>query len=96
MEAPRFPLFENRVTLGEGLTPVRRVEGILVKNEEFNPTGLYSDRASALISSFLGDTGATKVYVGYSEEFTKSLIYYLPGVSLHAVASDQLLSISMR
>ncbi|MEM3982785.1 MAG: hypothetical protein QXM71_08715, partial [Thermofilum sp.] len=83
-----LPFFENRVTLGEGLTPVRRVEGVLVKNEKFNPTGLYSDRASALISSFLRDTGAKEVYVEYSEEFTKSLVHYLTGVSLHVVASS--------
>ncbi|MEM3806048.1 MAG: pyridoxal-5'-phosphate-dependent protein subunit beta [Desulfurococcus sp.] len=83
-----MPSFKNRVTLGEGLTPVSRVEEILVKNEKFNPTGLYSDRASALISSFLRDIDAKKVYVGYSEEFTKSLIYYLAGVSLYIVASS--------
>ncbi|MEM1634045.1 MAG: hypothetical protein QXE68_07500 [Sulfolobales archaeon] len=83
-----LPPFKNRVTLGEGLTPVSRVEEILVKNEKFNPTGLYSDRASALISSFLRDIDAKKVYVGYSEEFTKSLIYYLAGVSLYIVASS--------
>ncbi|MEM4971248.1 MAG: pyridoxal-phosphate dependent enzyme [Sulfolobales archaeon] len=83
-----MPPFKNRVTLGEGLTPVSRVEEILVKNEKFNPTGLYSDRASALISSFLRDIDAKKVYVGYSEEFTKSLIYYLAGVSLYIVASS--------
>ncbi|MEM4004076.1 MAG: hypothetical protein QXM43_00405 [Desulfurococcaceae archaeon] len=29
-----LPPFKNRVTLGEDLTPVSRVEGILVKNEE--------------------------------------------------------------
>ncbi|MEM1700363.1 MAG: pyridoxal-5'-phosphate-dependent protein subunit beta [Desulfurococcaceae archaeon] len=83
-----LPFFKNKVTLGEGLTPVSRVEGVLVKNEKFNPTGLYSDRASALISSFLRDAGVGEVYVEYSEEFTKSLVHYLTGVSLHVVAGS--------
>ncbi|MEM1809213.1 MAG: pyridoxal-5'-phosphate-dependent protein subunit beta [Thermosphaera sp.] len=83
-----LPRFNNRVTLGEGLTPVSRVEGVLVKNEKFNPTGLYSDRASAIISSYLRDAGAGRVYVEYSEEFTRSLVHYLAGVNLHVVASS--------
>ncbi len=33
------------VTLGEGFTRIRRVNGVLIKDESRNPTGSFMDRA---------------------------------------------------
>ncbi|MEM4717556.1 MAG: pyridoxal-5'-phosphate-dependent protein subunit beta, partial [Desulfurococcaceae archaeon] len=87
-----LPLFESKVTLGEGLTPVSKVENVFVKDEKFNPTGLYSDRASALLASFVKDLGLKKLCVEYSPEFTKSIIQYLEGLDL-SIYSDSIMSI---
>lgn len=83
-----LPSYRNRFTLGEGLTPVSRVEGVLVKNEKFNPTGLYSDRASALISSALREVKARRVCIEYAHEITRSLVYYLTGMDVCVLANS--------
>jgi len=72
---PRLPVEHTR---GEGLTPIMKVDSVLVKNERFNPTGSYADRASALISSHILSRGIKKIRVQYEPGFTKSLSYYLP------------------
>ncbi|MET1128511.1 MAG: pyridoxal-phosphate dependent enzyme [Thermoproteota archaeon] len=75
---PRLP---RRVSLGEGLTPLRRVGGTLVKLESRNPTGSYADRASSLLASYLASKGAGRVSFEYSEDFAYSLAYYLRGLA---------------
>jgi len=75
-----LPAVATRVSLGEGLTPVQRVGEVMVKNERANPTGSYSDRASALIASYVVSAGARAVATPYVEDFTRSLLYYLSHV----------------
>ncbi|MFN3268812.1 MAG: hypothetical protein ACK416_06105, partial [Zestosphaera sp.] len=58
-----LPTFQTRVSLGEGLTPITVVDGVLVKNERFNPTGSYADRASSIIASYVRSMGITELYV---------------------------------
>ncbi len=72
-----LPPFTKIVSRGEGLTPINRVGEVVVKNERFNPTGTYADRASAVISSYLLSNGVTTARVMLEEDFTASLAYYL-------------------
>ena len=72
---PEFPV---KYTRGEGLTPIIEIDGVYVKNERFNPTGSYADRASALITSYILSRGFKKIWVRYEPGFTKSLSHYLP------------------
>ena len=76
-----LPFFETVVSRGEGLTPIFRVNNVLVKNERFNPTGSYADRASAIIASYLKSRGIKSVKVSYEPGFTKSILHYLRGFS---------------
>jgi hypothetical protein len=66
--------------MGEGLTPLRVVNGVLVKNERKNPTGSYSDRASSIIASYLASTGRKIISVEYVEDFAYSVTYYTRGL----------------
>ncbi|MEM1560748.1 MAG: pyridoxal-5'-phosphate-dependent protein subunit beta [Ignisphaera sp.] len=72
-----LPPIRSRVSLGEGLTPLSRVRKLLVKNERFNPTGSYADRASALIASYVKDLSVERIVAPYVRDFTRSLTYYL-------------------
>lgn len=76
-----LPEFSRRVSLGEGLTPVRRVGTLYVKLETANPTGSYADRASAVLASYLASAGVDRVLVRYAEDFTYSLATYLRGLA---------------
>jgi hypothetical protein len=79
-----LPQMRVAYTRGEGLTPIMELDGVLVKNERFNPTGSYADRASALISSHIASSGIRRIKVRYEPGFTRSLSYYLPrGVRAH-------------
>jgi len=75
--ASLLPAVGARVSLGEGLTPIQKLGEVLVKNERANPTGSYSDRASALIASYIASVRAGAVATPYVEDFTRSLLYYL-------------------
>lgn len=76
-----LPGFPRRVSMGEGLTPLRTVDGVIVKNERKNPTGSYSDRASSVIASYIASTGWRGVLrVEYVEDFAYSLAYYTRGL----------------
>jgi len=71
---PQLPVL---VSKGEGLTPITRIEGVLVKNERLNPTGSYADRASAVISSYVKSRGLRALRVVYEPGFARSISYYL-------------------
>lgn len=75
-----LPGFPRRISMGEGLTPLRVVNGVLVKNERKNPTGSYSDRASSIIASYLASTGRKIISVEYVEDFAYSVTYYTRGL----------------
>ncbi len=72
-----LPSFKTRISKGEGLTPISRVGGVYIKNERFNPTGSYVDRASALIASYIAHVGLRKIAIKYDGVFSKSMAYYL-------------------
>ncbi len=60
------------VTLGEGFTRIRRVNGVMIKDESRNPTGSFMDRGSSvLISNMSGE-----VRVQFEEDFTMSIATY--------------------
>lgn len=62
------------VSLGEGLTPLKRIDGVLVKDESRNPTGSFMDRGSAVLASaYEGE----KASLGFLEDFTLSIATYL-------------------
>ena len=65
-----LPIKENLITLGEGNTPLIRINNfssacknnfVYVKNEGQNPTGSFKDRESALIISKAKELGYAKV-----------------------------------
>ncbi|MEM4751403.1 MAG: pyridoxal-5'-phosphate-dependent protein subunit beta [Desulfurococcaceae archaeon] len=86
--ASLLPGFTNRISLGEGLTPIGKVNGVVVKNEKFNPTGSYADRASAIIASYVKNSGATRVSLDYFPDFTRSTLHYLRDVEVEVVAKS--------
>ncbi|MEM0453821.1 MAG: pyridoxal-phosphate dependent enzyme [Sulfolobales archaeon] len=89
--ASYLPPINNIISRGEGLTPISNVDGVLVKNERFNPTASYSDRASAVIASYLISNKISSVITSFEEDFTYSLAYYLNGISgLEVVVKDVL------
>ncbi len=65
----------KEISLGEGLTSLRRVEGILIKDETRNPTGSYVDRGSSVLASCL--KLPKEVKLGFSQDVTSSLATYL-------------------
>jgi hypothetical protein len=76
------------VSYGEGLTPVVKVNGVLCKLENRNPTGTYADRASSVIVSVM----RRKTYrVKYESDFAYSLAFYakLAGSEISVVAEPE-------
>ncbi len=65
----------KKISLGEGLTPLRKVKGILIKDETRNPTGSYVDRGSSVLTSCL--KMPKEVSLGFSQDVTSSLATYL-------------------
>ncbi|MGC9182681.1 pyridoxal-phosphate dependent enzyme [Caldisphaera sp.] len=61
------------ITMNEGLTPIKRINGILSKLETNNPTGVYTDRASSLLLSLFNHNFIETIY---EEDFTISLSHY--------------------
>lgn len=69
-----LPHAERIVSLGEGLTDLRRVDGVLVKDETRNPTGSYVDRGSSVMVS------SSNMAIGeleFLQDVTISLASYL-------------------
>ena len=62
------------ISLGEGLTPLKKVEGIMVKDESRNPTGSIMDRGSAVLASAYKGGRAS---LEFQEDFTLSIATYL-------------------
>lgn len=65
----------RRVSLGEGLTPLKRVGNILIKDETRNPTGSYVDRGSSVLVS-CSDL-PKEVNMDFTQDVTVSLVTYL-------------------
>ncbi len=70
-----LPPPKRRVSLGEGLTPLRRIEGIVVKDETKNPTGSYVDRGSSVLVS-CSDL-PEELELDFSQDVTVSISTYL-------------------
>lgn len=83
-----LPSSSSRISRGEGLTPLTSIDGVLVKNERFNPTGTYADRAASVIASFLEDLGADEAYVEYIQDFARSLAYYARSPKITVVTEN--------
>lgn len=69
-----LPPAESIVSLGEGLTDLRRVDGVLVKDETKNPTGSYVDRGSSVMIS---SSNLIMSELEYLQDVTISLASYL-------------------
>ena len=65
---------DKGVSLGEGITPVRRVMGVQVKDETRNPTGSYADRGSTVLTSVLRPS---EVNLIFERDLTLSISEYL-------------------
>ncbi|MEN2999349.1 MAG: pyridoxal-5'-phosphate-dependent protein subunit beta [Acidilobaceae archaeon] len=85
-----LPSLPTRHSLGEGSTPLTSVDSVRVKNERFNPTGSYADRASALLSSYVLSKGWRKVASLYEPDFSRSLVRYLEGLEVDVITPDPL------
>ncbi|MEZ0248655.1 MAG: pyridoxal-5'-phosphate-dependent protein subunit beta [Thermoproteus sp.] len=70
------------ISLGEGLTPLKKVGGVLVKDESKNPTGSIMDRGSAVLASVYDRDRAV---LNFQEDFAVSIATYL---SARGVAVD--------
>lgn len=70
-----LPREKRRISLGEGLTPLKRVESILMKDETRNPTGSYVDRGSSVLVS-CSDL-PSELVMNFSQDVTVSLATYL-------------------
>ncbi len=70
-----LPRTRMRISLGEGLTPLRKIGGILVKDETRNPTGSYVDRGSSVLVS-CSDL-PEEVVLDFTQDVTVSLSTYL-------------------
>lgn len=71
-----LPRAEDIVSLGEGYTPIRKISGILVKDETKNPTGSYVDRGSSVLASVL-DEGPRPINLCFKPDVTLSVSAYL-------------------
>ncbi len=90
-----LPQFKEIISYGEGLTPISKIEGVLVKNEKRNPTGSYSDRASSVLASYIKSYGIDSLTSPYVEDFTNSLTYYLRNIAKIKVLLDDLHRLSL-
>lgn len=70
-----LPRVKRVMSLGEGLTDLRRLDGTLVKDETRNPTGSYMDRGSSVLVSCSGNSGDARLE--FSPDVTVSLASYL-------------------
>ena len=69
-----LPRSGDIVSLGEGFTPVRRVGGVLIKDETRNPTRSYVDRGSSVLAS---NIDIDRAVISYSQDLSISLAAYL-------------------
>lgn len=99
-----LPPVGGKVSLGEGLTPVRSIgRGVWLKLETRNPTGSYADRASSLLASLLAQDAGSRVVVEYALDYTLSLAWYLRGRAIlevvvpspHAADEAELLHLAL-
>lgn len=91
-----LPSIKSKYSLGEGMTPINSFDGVLIKNERFNPTGSYTDRASAVVVSYIKDLGIHGIRSKYVKDFTKSLIHYSLNAGLGIdVVVDDIISIEL-
>jgi hypothetical protein len=88
-----LPRFQRIVSLGEGLTPIINVDGVLVKNEKVNPTGSYADRASTVIASYITSKSFSNVSIRYEQDFSSSLSRYLYRYAKVVQCIDELFTI---
>lgn len=78
-----LPKPSKLISLGEGFTKIRRINGIAIKYEGNNPTGTYYDRGSAVLASVSnGDVELT-----FEEDLTRSLALYLSMVGINITVS---------
>ena len=70
-----LPTCSTAISLGEGVTPLRRVGEVFIKDETRNPTRSYMDRGSALLVNYLNIP--KEVTVSYIQDFTSSISLYL-------------------
>ncbi|WP_439959496.1 pyridoxal-phosphate dependent enzyme [Vulcanisaeta thermophila] len=68
------------VTLNEGLTPLRRVGGVLVKDESRNPSGSFMDRGSVV---FMSNYGGGGLVMNFQEDFTLSMAMYADALGIN-------------
>lgn len=69
-----LPKPSRLISLGEGFTKIRRINGIMIKYEGNNPTGTYYDRGSAVLASV---SNSGDVELTFEEDLTRSLALYL-------------------
>ncbi|MBC7115381.1 MAG: threonine synthase [Archaeoglobi archaeon] len=91
-----LPSVRNRVTLGEGGTPLFQISSeIFLKDESRNPTGSFEDRASAFAVSWLLDRGVRKVICDDDIDRCLSLATYSAAAGLECFAPLMNLPLSL-
>lgn len=88
-----LPKPSSIVSLGEGFTPIRRVSGVVIKDETRNPTRSYIDRGSSMLVSFLDTKTASLEYI---PDVSISLTAYLAskGINVSVYISTPITSSS--
>ncbi|WP_054844203.1 pyridoxal-phosphate dependent enzyme [Vulcanisaeta souniana] len=73
--------YGNRaVTLGgEGFTRIRRINGVLIKDESRNPTGSFMDRGSSVLIS---NVTSNEIRISFEEDFALSIATYASTVGV--------------
>jgi len=88
-----LPKPRSIVSLGEGFTPIRRIGGVVIKDETRNPTRSYIDRGSSMVASFLDTKTASLEYI---PDVSISLTAYLTskGIDISVYISTPITSSS--
>lgn len=70
-----LPRVNNIISLGEGVTPLRKINNVYIKDETKNPTRSYIDRGSSVITSYFDIQKEIKL--PFQQDFTISISSYL-------------------
>lgn len=83
---------QNSITLGEGNTPLIKIDSIYFKCEFKNPTGSHKDRAFAYQISQLSKKGIKKAVISSSGNSAISAARYcqIAGIDLHIFVSGKI------
>jgi threonine synthase len=75
-----LPYTQSIISLGEGYTPLKRVDSVIIKDETRNPTRTFIDRGASVYVSYLHPR--ENVVMPYIEDYTISISRYLSSLNI--------------